>query len=199
MEHLHFLPIELKGIDDATGIIQGRASVYNVRDQGNDVVQAGAFTESLAQYGNRVPLLWQHDSASPIGTAQVSDSPDALLMSATLDVEDTLAQKALRLLKKGVIRGLSIGYSTLPGGATFKDGVRLLSKLRLWEISITTFPMNEAAMVTSAKHADSLTLPPGARILILPRDVEVVRVTDLPAAQDNVRLVRDALRNAFSR
>jgi phage head maturation protease len=34
------------------------------------------------------------------------------------------------------------------------NGVRRLSELKLWEISLVTFPMNEMATVTSVKSLD---------------------------------------------
>ena len=35
------------------------------------------------------------------------------------------------------------------------NGVRHLTELKLWEGSVVTFPMNEAAAVTSIKQADT--------------------------------------------
>lgn len=52
-------------------------------------------------------------------------------------------------LKSGVIRGMSIGYETLQ--CTMDGDVRQLKELRLWEISVVTFPMNESATISSVK------------------------------------------------
>ena len=54
--------------DGAT--VEGYASVFGLRDQGGDVVLAGAYAASLtalAARGGRVKMLWQHDPAQPIG------------------------------------------------------------------------------------------------------------------------------------
>lgn len=51
-------------------VIAGYASLFGQRDQGGDVVQAGAYGASLAALGaagRRVKMLWQHDPAQPIG------------------------------------------------------------------------------------------------------------------------------------
>jgi uncharacterized protein len=47
------------------------------------------------------------------------------------------------------VKGLSIGYDNIQ--ANFDGDVRHLTELRLWEISVVTFPMNEQATVTSVK------------------------------------------------
>jgi uncharacterized protein len=44
------------------------------------------------------------------------------------------AKSAYALLKKGVIRGLSIGYDTIK--SVMDGGVRKLTELKLWEISL---------------------------------------------------------------
>jgi hypothetical protein len=37
---------------------------------------------------------------------------------------------------------------------TFQNGIRHLSEIRLWEVSLTPFPMNEMAVITSVKNAE---------------------------------------------
>src|SRR5690606_8403307 len=48
--------------------------------------------------------------------------------------------------------GISIGYSVIQ--KAFKDAVRHLKELALWEISTVTFPANELATVTTVKGED---------------------------------------------
>jgi uncharacterized protein len=57
---------ELKAEPDAEGVFEGYASVFDVVDQGLDVVKPGAFAKSLAG-GRKVKMLWQHDQSQPIG------------------------------------------------------------------------------------------------------------------------------------
>jgi hypothetical protein len=49
--------------------------------------------------------------------------------------------------------GMSIGYETIDADPPHKtkDGARHLKKVRLWEVTITEFPMNISAQVTSVK------------------------------------------------
>ena len=59
------------------------------------------------------------------------------------------AKNAYLLIKARIVRGLSIGFDSVKDSV--EDGVRLLKEIRLWEGSIVTFPMNEAAIITSVK------------------------------------------------
>ena len=71
-------------------------------------------------------------------------------MKAELALESPVAQKAYGLLKKGVLKGLSIGYDDVK--SRIVEGVRRLSEMKLWEVSLVTFPMNPAAQVLGVKN-----------------------------------------------
>jgi HK97 family phage prohead protease len=131
------------------GTFHGDLAVYSSKDLGGDVILPGAFTKTIQERGSTVPLLWQHKSDEPIGTLTLQDSPDALRVTGKLLMELPMAQKAYRLIKAGVIKGLSIGYDTIKDN--IDNGTRYLKELRLWEGSIVTFPMNEMAMIRSIK------------------------------------------------
>jgi hypothetical protein len=66
------------------------------------------------------------------------------------------AKTAYALMKKNVLRGLSIGYDTVSEKVTEK--VRYLKELKLWEVSLVTFPMNERALVNGVKSAEEFDL-----------------------------------------
>jgi HK97 family phage prohead protease len=141
----------LKQLDE-NGTFEGLAAVYNNVDLGGDVIEPGAFSKSLADRGAEIPVLWQHDSREPIGLGKLSDSAQGLIVKSRLVLESPTAQKAYGLLKAGVLKGLSIGYD--PVKSRVVDGVRRLSELKLYEISLVTFPMNESATVSSVKSED---------------------------------------------
>ena len=70
-------------------------------------------------------------------------------MDETLLLQDPTALKAYTLMKAGVIKGMSIGFETLQ--SSINGDVRQLKELRLWEISVVTFPLNESAQIQSVK------------------------------------------------
>jgi len=140
--------LELKDMTD-TGTFTGWASVYGNRDLGGDIVEPGAFTKTIATKNGEVPILWQHDAREPIGLGKLSDSSEGLQIAGELVLESPIAQKAYALLKKGVLKGLSIGYDTVRD--EIKNSARHLKELKLYEVSIVTFPMNELATVQGVK------------------------------------------------
>jgi Escherichia/Staphylococcus phage prohead protease len=143
--------IQIKSIA-ADGSFEGILASYNTVDLGGDSILPGAFTKTLQERGNVVPLLWQHKSDTPIGDLTLSDSPEGLRFKGRLLLELEDARKAYVLLKARVIKGMSIGYDTIKDSV--ENSVRQLKELRLWEGSIVTFPMNEEAMVTGVKTVD---------------------------------------------
>jgi uncharacterized protein len=142
------LKFELKELS-VEGEFTGLASVYGVEDLGGDVVMAGAFTRTLSDSGRDRPLLWQHNA--PIGMCQLADTGSALALTGKLSMGLQAAQDAYILLKDGVVRGLSIGFQTVR--EEFVGNIRQLKELKLWEVSLVTFPMLPAAQVTSFKNA----------------------------------------------
>jgi hypothetical protein len=144
-------PFDVKA-EGKPGRFQGRASVYGVVDAVGDVVMPGAFTRHLREKGNRLKVLNQHNPEDVIGMATLTDTDTALLANGQLLLDLQSARDAYTRLKGGLIDGVSIGYSTPPGGTRYEDGHRLLVDLDLWEISLCTFPANDAARVTDVKR-----------------------------------------------
>ncbi len=133
-------------------VVSGYASLFGKRDQGGDVVQAGAYAASLtalAEGGRRVKMLWQHDPAQPIGVwDEVREDATGLWVKGRILPEVERGREAAALLAAGAIDGLSIGYRTKRAERDGK-GQRLLSELELWEVSLVTFPMLPEARVSA--------------------------------------------------
>lgn len=143
--------------------IEGYASLFGRKDQGGDVVQAGAYQKSLADLkakGRSVKMLWQHDPAQPIGIwDEVREDTRGLYVKGRLLTNVEKGREAVALIEAGAIDGLSIGYRTVRAQKLRdqKDGMaaRLLSELELWEVSLVTFPMlPDARLVTEEKGDD---------------------------------------------
>jgi HK97 family phage prohead protease len=141
--------IQVKEIG-ADGSFEAILASYNTKDLGGDIIEPGAFAKTIKEHGSEVPLLWQHKADRPIGTLSLVDGPDALRVKGQLVMDVPDAMNAYRLIKARVIKGMSIGYDTIKDQV--ENGVRMLKEVRLWEGSIVTFPMNEAAMITSVKN-----------------------------------------------
>ena len=69
LEHKFATFGEALSVTDEAGI-EGYASLFGQADQGGDVVQKGAYAQSIKALGiagQRVKMLWQHDPSQPIG------------------------------------------------------------------------------------------------------------------------------------
>jgi uncharacterized protein len=156
--------IKMDVIEDETegkiGTIEGYASTYGNTDLGGDVVEKGAFTQTLKHKNNTVPLLLDHGykTSDIAGIAYLEDDEKGLYLKAEmpLDIPEVANayKKAKFMIERGGKMGLSIGYDTVKAMAG-EDGTRKLKELALHEVSITPFPMNTEAQIMAAKARKS--------------------------------------------
>jgi len=151
--------LEIKSISEE-GFFAGYASIYEVEDSHNDVILSGAFCDSLRKkkYGKDIKLLWQHQVDEPIGVfKKVIEDDLGLYVEGQLKLGVRRADEAFELMAEGALDGLSIGFTVEESEYDEESGVRLIYKADLWEISLVTFPANEAARVTKLGTAGSKT------------------------------------------
>lgn len=126
------------------------ASTFGNTDWGGDIIQKGAFRQTLTDRDFR-PLLWQHDMREPIGIEK-SLKEDGKGLVGTWQLMDTQrGTDAYKLLKAGAVRSMSIGF--IPGAFEFVDDgdTRILKTIDLLENSVVSLPMNDKALVQSVK------------------------------------------------
>jgi HK97 family phage prohead protease len=156
------ISLEVKSVGD-DGTFTGYGSVFGNVDSYGDIIQPGAFQKTLGERGDKVALLWQHDSTQPIGVyTSLSEDDHGLFVTGKFALDVQKGAEAYSLLKMGALNGLSIGFSTVRESYDNQTGIRYLQELKLYEISLVTFPANEAATVTSVRSEfkdlfDSLT------------------------------------------
>lgn len=144
-----------------TGVFSGYASVFGNEDTYGEIVAPGAFAESIAELqasGDPLPVLWQHNSSQPIGGSDMLvEDAHGLKTDGFLLIDDIPQAKAAHtLMKRRIVKGLSIGYYVRDSSYDEKTGIRTLKKLDLVEYSIVTFPANELATVDNVKAAAKL-------------------------------------------
>lgn len=146
--------------DGDTGSFEGYGSVFNITDRGGDIVLPGAFAETLsAQKGaGRLPaMLWQHRQAEPIGVyTEMEEDSVGLKVKGKLALKTARGAEAYELIKMGALSGLSIGYRVRDDSYDRVTGVRSIKKADLVELSLVTFPMNDASRVSAVKTIEEL-------------------------------------------
>jgi phage head maturation protease len=178
-------PREVKGspgvtlaIDAQTGIVEAIVSVFGIVDNGNDVIQPGAFKKSISERGGRVRVLDQHrlDTAlrvigkvlaiREVGRGELppdilSQYPEATggLWTRTQYLLDTPEGGGVfKRIASGAMNEYSVGFDIIDAKyekRTRKDGkevnARVITTARLWEYSPVIFGQNPATTTVSVK------------------------------------------------
>lgn len=149
------IPFKVKAVSE-DGLFSGYGSVFGVVDSYKEVVVPGAFNESLQ--GRMPALLWQHRSGEPCGVyTTVKEDSIGLYVEGKLALKTARGAEAYELLKMDALSGLSIGFITREDSYDKVTGIRTLKKIDLWEVSLVTFPANDASRVSSVKSIDSIS------------------------------------------
>jgi HK97 family phage prohead protease len=147
-----FLPLPPARIR-SDGLFEGYASLFGLADLGKDVVEPGAFRDSINRRGpGGIKLLWQHDPAEPIGRwITLTEDERGLFVMGQLSLAVARAREIHALMREGAVDGLSIGFRSEKARTEPRSGLRRLERVDLWEISIVTFPMLPQARVSAVK------------------------------------------------
>lgn len=131
--------------------IEGYGSTFGNTDLGGDVVQRGAFVKSLSE---RMPkMLWQHDIKQLPGVWERASEDTKGLYLEGFFLNTTLGRDVAEQSKHGAIETMSIGYGVKQAEYSADKKTRFLKELRLHEVSLVTFPMNEEARIIAVKSA----------------------------------------------
>lgn len=134
----------------------GYASVFHIIDNQNDIILPGAFQKSISET-KKIILLWQHNHSEPIGkVTSLKEDQNGLQIEGELILEISKAGDVYHMLKHGILDSFSIGYTPLK--FSYKNNqndhseIRLIKELKLWEISLVTFPANSFAKINNINY-----------------------------------------------
>ena len=148
------LPLSDAGLklDAERGTFAGYASVFGGVDSYGDTILRGAYESTLR--GNGKPkMFFNHDSfALPSGKyLSAREDEKGLYVEGELTAGNPQAEAVRAALKHGTVDGLSIGYYLKKGDFDETEGGRVIRRVhRLVEVSVVTFPADEAARVDLA-------------------------------------------------
>lgn len=152
--------LELREVSEA-GEFEGHGSVFGVEDSYGDIVAPGAFQKTLEEHraaGTLPVMLWQHDTAQPIGVyTEMREDSRGLFVKGKLLTETAKGKEAHAFLKAKAIRGLSIGFMTRGYEWDETSQIRTVTDIDLWEVSLVTFPANRQAGVEAVKNNELAT------------------------------------------
>lgn len=145
--------------------IKGWLSTFGNVDLGEDVVVKGAFSESLIKRPE-FPILWHHNSLNdypPLGMQRGFEKEEGLWIEGKMPLSDSFVRdRIIPQLKIGSISKMSIGYviHNYSKDTEYRDGIRYLLKVDLYEGSLVIFPMNEEASLKTISYGPKLKLAP---------------------------------------
>jgi len=143
---------ELDAADETTGEFSGYAAVFGNIDGGRDIIERGAFTKTIAEDFDRIKIMSQHNVDDlPVGKPiELREDEKGLYIRGK--ISDTQKGRDIKtLLKDGVLCELSIGYDAVDFDYDGTQHIRRLKEVKLWEISIVTWAMNEQARIDEVK------------------------------------------------
>lgn len=125
--------------------ISGYASRFDEADLSGDIVRRGAFSAGLLSRTEPFPMLFGHQTDTPIGVWDrvVEDDVGLFVAGRILDS----GGPTRRLVESRAVSGLSIGYRT-KRSTDRPSGGRILTEIELWEVSVVAFPMLRSARIT---------------------------------------------------
>lgn len=154
-------PLELKFSAAGHGQIEGYGAVFGNIDSHGDVIEPGAFRESLAERAKAgrpfPPMRKMHgvNSFDPIGVWEEmrEDSRGLFVKGRLIGLDTEIGRRNYAMVRDGALRGLSIGYKVKRARAGRGTVKRHLESVHLSEVSLVDEPSNPAAVVTGVKSA----------------------------------------------
>lgn len=166
-----YAPLEVKFADGGTpGAFEGYGAVFGNIDAHGDVIQKGAFRETLRDWSKSKklpPMLVQHGGwmmtdmdALPVGIweSMAEDDTGLQVKGRLINLDTERGKTIYGAMKEGALDGMSIGYRAkeFALGTKPEEPRRTLKKIDLMEVSVVTFPANGKARVSAVKSADDI-------------------------------------------
>jgi HK97 family phage prohead protease len=183
---------ELKDVTTEERTFTGYAAAYGNEDSDGDIIELGAFADSIKAGRDKIKILWQHKSQEPIGIpVEMREDSNGLWVKGKIS-KTARGDEAMELMKDGVVSAMSVGF--IINDADYDEkGRRRIKSGRLMEFSLVTFPANEKAVIQSVKEVNEREIE---RVL---REAGVSRAMAKTIVSTGVKGLRDAEREAVEK
>lgn len=188
----------------ADGQFEALVSVFGNKDSYGDVVMAGAFTDTLAEWkasGNPIPVIWSHaflDPENHIGFVldaeeRTVDGKAGLWVKGQLDtdVDSPRARKVAALLRGKRVTQFSFTYDVTAGAMEKSEDLGdyfALRGVRLYEVGPTLIGANDQTELLNAKALQAIAVEVKAGRVLSAKNEEKLRT-----AYDAIGVVLAAL------
>lgn len=160
------LPFQIKAAGTDDGLEEGQftayASVFGNVDSYGDIVDKGAFTDTLKEWEAKdapIPLLWGHDifdMFNNIGEVlEAKEDDHGLLVKGQFDLDNPNGRQGYKLAKTKRVTDLSFAFDVVDSEEEVKDEQRFnhLKSLKLYEVSMVPFGANDQTEFVGVKAA----------------------------------------------
>lgn len=153
-ERVNVIDLEVRETGDGM-TFEGYAAVFNSESEDlggfREFIAPGAFKRSL-QSRNEVKLLWNHDAGEPLasvrgGTLKLTEDARGLKVEARL-ANTTRGRDVAELIRSKTVDSMSFGFSVIKDTWNAEGNVRTLNAVRLFEISLVSWPAYQATSGT---------------------------------------------------
>lgn len=152
-KRVHVTNLEVR--EDGDGMtFEGYAAVFNSDSEPLpfiERIEPGAFRKSL-QSRNEIKLLWNHDAGEPLasvrgGTLKLWE--DEVGLRAWARIANTQrGRDTAELIRSGTVDSMSFGFNVIKDSWSDDGSVRTLEQVRVFEISLVSFPAYTATAGT---------------------------------------------------
>lgn len=185
------------------------ASVFGNKDSYGDVVEPGAFANTLTAWKDSeasIPALWGHNVADPdynIGhVISAEEDEKGLKVHVKIDMDSPKGPQVYRLLKGRRVGQMSFMYEVVKGELIiptkangerdYENAYNSLQELKLHEVSVVQVGANQATEIVAVKElADAIVAGTKAGRTLSSKNEDALRgaVASLSSALDAVKSV----------
>ncbi|GGG01792.1 hypothetical protein GCM10007304_14750 [Rhodococcoides trifolii] len=158
--------LELRGSDGRTvvGICAPFDQPADIAEHGfrfTETIRRGSFTKTIAERGDRVKFLAQHDARSmPLGRATLLRE-DAAGLYGEFRVSKTQAgDEVLELINDGALDALSVGMRVIAETWTSNRSARSITEIALAEVSAVNFGAYSGAVILGTRSQSDNVISP---------------------------------------
>lgn len=175
-----YTTLELRASEDENTLV-GYAAVFDSPSEPmpyTEYVRRGAFSKTLND-GADVRLLIDHDGVplarTKSGTMSLEEDERGLRVEAELDPANPDAARVLSAMRRGDLSQMSFAFKTIKDSYNEDRSVRELKEVKLFDVSIVTFPAYEDTVAELRSRNETATVTVASNILIRKNQVLIAK------------------------